>query len=335
MALFTQGRGLPKCRSTSWLARGFALLLVLAVIAPATAAPRLFVDDTGRSVSVPERPLRIVSLDDVNITVPLIELGVMPVGSQGRVGPGGHRFLRGSLILTGVDFDNSEIGFLGTQPVDVEAVAALKPDLIITLSHRPTPVAQLQEIAPTVVLDETVRSAFEIYGVLAELSGRQAEAAVLERRYQAQLAQLRSIGDLGKISVSVISATGDGKINIERTYGSFGGVLRDAGLRFPAMIDAIPDNRNIDVSPEALPELDADFVFDTYRGDKGETPLDAEARMAAILPDYCRFLSACAKGRYIVIPRDEAKAISYQGRSLAIGMLTSLLSVAGPAAGKP
>jgi iron complex transport system substrate-binding protein len=42
-------------------------------------------------------------------------------------------------MLTGVDFDNSDIKFIGTADIDIEAIAAAKPDLIITEPTRNTP----------------------------------------------------------------------------------------------------------------------------------------------------------------------------------------------------
>lgn len=45
------------------------------------------------------------------------------------------------------------------------------------------------------------------------------------------------------------------------SYHSLGRVLRDAGFRFPPLIESIPEGGRMDVSAERLPELDADFVL--------------------------------------------------------------------------
>ena len=72
-------------------------LLLLAGLAPAFAQEtRSFTDDTGRVVDIPVAPLRIVSLQDLAITVPLLELGVTPVGSHGRTTAEGVPFIRAS-----------------------------------------------------------------------------------------------------------------------------------------------------------------------------------------------------------------------------------------------
>ena len=130
-----------------------------------------FTDDLNRNVVVPVNPKRIVSLHDLDITIPLIELGVPPVASHGRTRPDGSHFLRSSGMLTGIDFDNSDITFIGTADIDIEAIAAAKPDLIITEPTRNTPVEQLEKIAPTVSIDHLDGGAPEIYRKLAQLTG--------------------------------------------------------------------------------------------------------------------------------------------------------------------
>lgn len=310
-------------------------MLLLIVLTCATAASasddRVVIDDLGRRVIVPLAAMRVVSLDDVSLTVPLLELGVVPVGSEGRLDENGRQFIRSAQIITGLDFGNTEMAFLGRNPVDVETLIALKPDLIVTLKSRPTPVEQLQAIAPTVVIDDIKRSSAQIYRLVADLTGTQARLGVLENRYAAQMGLLKRIASVyGPILVSVITATEDGKIDVEHTYGSLGAVLREAGFRFPPLTDGLAANSGLSFSPEALPEFDADVIFDTYRNDKNETALDARARMAAILPNYCKFLRACREGRYYIVPRDEAKSITYAGRMMAIAMVTAAVSTLPP-----
>ena len=243
----------------------FAMLLLVGFAVSAAEPTQTFTDDLNRKVVVPVHPKRIVSLHDLDITIPLIELGVPPVASHGRTRPDGSHFLRSSGMLTGVDFDNSDIKFIGTADIDMEAIAAAKPDLIITEPTRNTPVEQLEKIAPTVSIDHLDGGAPEIYRKLAQLTGTQARLKVLERRYQEQIKALKATIDTRKITVSVIQAN-QGKINAMHSYHSLGRVLRDAGFTFPPLIESIPEGGRIDVSAERLPELDADFVFATGAG---------------------------------------------------------------------
>lgn len=300
----------------------FSLLLLLGCSVQAEVATRPFTDDLGRVVNVPLHPQRIVSLHDLDITIPLIELGVPPVASHGRTRPDGSHFLRSGALLTGVDFDHSTIKFIGTADIDIEAIVAAKPDLIITEPSRHTPIEQLEKIAPTVSIDHLDGGAPEIYRKLAQLTGTQARLAILERRYREEIDRLKHTVDTQHITVSVIQAN-QGKINALHTYHSLGRVLRDAGFSFPKLIDSIPPGGRIDVSAERLPEMDADFVFATWRGDTGGKPQDEIAAMDAVLPGWCEFLTACQRGHYVLISREEAISNSFVSLSLMVAQVQS------------
>ncbi len=302
--------------------RWFISLLMLFAGAVSAADSQTFTDDLGRTVSVPLHPQRIVSMHDLDITIPLIELGVPPVASHGRTRPDGSHYLRSSAQLTGVDFDNSEIRFIGTADIDLEAVAAAKPDLIITEPSRHVSVEQLAKIAPTVSIDHLQGSAPRIYRKLAQLTGSQARLAVLERRYQEQIKQLKATVNPQQYRVSVIQAN-NGKVTVHHSYHALGRVLRDAGFRFPPLIDKIPDGQRIDVSAEQLPELDADFVFATWRSDTGGKPQDELKAMDAVMPGWCDFMRACRTGRYILLPREEVISNSYAALTLMVAQVQS------------
>lgn len=297
------------------------LLLLFSRLACA-ADTQSFTDDLGRTVIVPLHPQRIVSLHDLDITIPLIELGAPPVASHGRTRPDGSHFLRSSGLLTGVDFDNSAIQFIGTADLDIEAIAAAKPDLIITEPSRNVAVEQLEKIAPTVSIDHLIGGAPRIYSKLAQLTGTQAKLAILERRYQEQIKQLKLMVDTQHIRVSVIQAN-KGKITVHHTYRALGRVLRDAGFRFPPLVDSIPDGDRIDVSAERLPELDADFIFDTWRSDTGNKPQQELDAMHSVMPGWCNFLQACRRGHYILLPREEAISNSFAALSLMVAQVQS------------
>lgn len=293
--------------------------------AMALAQTQAFTDDLGRVVQVPLHPQRIVSMHDLDITIPLIELGVPPVASHGRTRPDGSHYLRSSAQLTGIDFDNSDIKFIGTADIDLEAVAAAKPDLIITEPNRNVPIEQLAKIAPTVSIDHLLGSAPRIYAKLAQLTGTQARLAVLDRRYQAQIQQLKQTIHTDKISVSVIQAN-NGKVTVHHSYHSLGRVLRDAGFRFPPLIERIPDGERIDVSAEQLPDLDADFLFATWRSDTGGKPQDELNDMEKVMPGWCDFMQACRTGHYILLPREEVISNSYAALSLLVAQVQSQIA---------
>lgn len=302
-----------------------AAFAALLSILPASAQDtRTIIDGADRTVEIPVHAQRIVSLHDLTITIPMIELGVFPVGSHGRTTEDGTPFIRSSAVLTGVDFDNSEIAFVGNNPADIEAISALQPDLILTTEWQGTPVDQLEKIAPTVVINSEA-DMFETYELLAEITDTEDKLVYLKARYDDQIAQIKRLIDTASITTSVIQGV-EGTIYVLHTYGTLGRVLRDAGFKFPALIDAIPEGGDLDVPAEQLPELDADFVFATYRTDTLETPADSDAHLNQVVPDFCQYLTACQHNQLITIPREEASSNSFYALGAISLMVISNIS---------
>lgn len=301
-----------------------AVAALLAVLPASAQDTRTITDGAGRTVEIPVNAQRIVSLHDLTITIPMIELGVFPVGSHGRTMEDGTPFIRSSAVLTGVDFDNSEIAFVGNNPADIEAISALQPDLILTTEWQSTPVDQLEKIAPTVVIDSEA-DMFETYGLLAEITGTEDKLVYLKGRYESQIAQIKRLIDTASITTSVIQGV-EGTFYVLHTYGTLGRVLRDAGFKFPAIIDAIPEGGDLDVPAEQLPELDADFVFATYRTDTLETPASSTEQLNAVVPDFCQYLTACQNNQLITIPREEATSNSFYALGAISYMVISNVS---------
>jgi iron complex transport system substrate-binding protein len=306
--------------------RSVAVLLALFALAAALPASaqemRSYTDDAGRVVDVPVAPKRIVSLHDSSLTVPLLELGVMPVGSFGRPGADGKVYMRGAATLTGVTFENSPIAYVGGSPADVEAIAALEPDLIITAAFNETPLEQLEKIAPTVVVEDNMRGEFVTFDRIADLTGTQDRLAVLKERYAGQIAQIREVIEGNDVTASIL-LTQNGQIAAWHTYGSLGKVLRDAGIHFPEIIDTIEGSDRVLFSGEQLPAFDADFIFATYDTPRGLTPQGARDELETVTPGYCQFLHACRSNQLILLPREDAVARSYT----ALGMMAEAVLV--------
>ena len=68
-------------------------LLVLFSVSAAATDTQQFTDDLGRVVTVPVHPQRIVSLHDLDITIPFIVLSVPPVPNPGSNRPAGPHLL--------------------------------------------------------------------------------------------------------------------------------------------------------------------------------------------------------------------------------------------------
>jgi len=311
------------------------IILLAAALAAGLAVPafaqetRTVTDDAGRTVEIPADPQRIVSLQDLFFSVPLIELGIIPVGSHGRSnGDGTAPFMRSSKMITGVDFDTADIAFLGTgKDIDPEAVAAVEPDLIVLSTNQDPEI--FATIAPTILLDFNVSDKYALYDRLAEITGTQDNLDLLKGRYEQQLAQLSTVVDTQNISVNVIAAV-EGQIRSYRHFAALGRVLDEAGFAMPDAVRDVPYGQYEDYSPERLPDMDADLVLVTYRAEQGETAQDAYDQLEAAVPGFCSFLTACQNGRLIAIPRDETFVTSYN----ALGTLAySLIALTTTPAG--
>lgn len=299
------------------LALGFVLLASGAL----GADTRPFVDDLGRTVEVPAHPKRIVALWDAFLTVPLLELGVTPVGSQGRGTSAEAAYIRGGGLLAGVDFVPGEMDWVGDWPVDLERVAALSPDLIITAPWMEVDPERLQAIAPTVSLDPSRQPMAETFAELAELTNTQGRLARLEAGWQKQLARLRAQVP-ADLTISTVMFAAPGEIYADTGAGAVARILSDLGLAQPRLI-AAQAGQDPSFTPEMLPALDADVILSLAYTDAGATPADHLAHAEATLPGFCKLMFACRSGQMYFMPIEEDYAASYT----ALGRIATAMLV--------
>lgn len=298
-----------------------AAATILTALTLEAAEMRTFTDHNGQ-VEIPVKPQRIVALNDHVLAMPLIELGAPLVGSSGRTRDDGSIYLRGVKDLLGVDFDNSSIEFVGTYgDTDLEKIVSLEPDLIVAnIYHEEATLEQMRKIAPTVVINtdqpvlDFIHDIADAGGVLDEYNQRLA-------RYQARLAEAKSImPNAGDIQVSVIQAY-DGQLSVYESYGALGQVIQDIGFKQPAAVSDIEGSASF--SAESLPLFDGDFVFDTYRISAGDFPQDARDRMAEVLPGWCDVLHACRNNQYVALPRTFVYSSSFASLEMNVQFLVT------------
>ncbi|MGR6763376.1 ABC transporter substrate-binding protein [Paenibacillus sp. T2-29] len=127
-----------------------------------SVAMREYVDATGKKISIPANPQRVVTTQYLDA---MLALGVKPVGAASHVLEGDY--LKGK--IDGI----ADIG----NPTNVEKVLELQPDLIIaTEDTSPEVKEQLEKIAPTVAVSFGDGDVFKQLRDVAAVLGKDKEA---------------------------------------------------------------------------------------------------------------------------------------------------------------
>lgn len=226
----------------------------------AEATTRLFKDSLGNSVEIPTRPQRIVAMHDYNVAMIMLSLGVKPVGSVGR---------NGGLRVLETRYDVSNVTFLGQfgQP-NIEAIAALNPDLIIGAVNAGKPgwvpegaQSQLAQIAPTIYIDH-LRSVGDVSKDYALVLGAEKNLGSLQSKYEERVKSIKAAhaGKLPQLNVTVASFYYmQWGINIVDSP-TIDGALRDLGVKLQKLSPDSPDRQNF-ISAERIREMDADLLI--------------------------------------------------------------------------
>lgn len=165
----------------------YSTLLISTVLLAisATAEAREVVDTMERTVDIPDHPERVVVMSEPAIAIPMIELGVNPIGSFGRADDGTYQ--------VGADFIDTLFGPNQKKPqgignnrqVDLEKLYSMKPDLIIGTEFDVDKVKQLSTVAPVYMQHYTTGHLdnFVIEENLAKLFGKETTFQTLKEKY--------------------------------------------------------------------------------------------------------------------------------------------------------
>ncbi|WP_226349988.1 ABC transporter substrate-binding protein [Pseudonocardia sp. ICBG601] len=254
---------MPKIRTVTAAATAAVLAALLLVVAGCAAAPEPAPSAEGGytvthamgETRLTAPPSRVVVLDSPHLDA-LVALGVVPVGaSESAAGAGFPPYLADRLT--------------GTRPVgsisepDLEAVAALQPDLIIGSAVRHTPLhTQLARIAPTVFSVGSGTDWTEQARITAAAVQRTGQMEDLLDRWRLRAEQVgEEVGASGR-TASIVRF----RPEAFRLYGpdSFSGsVLTTMGFDLG---DRAWDEYSMrEVGPELASEIDGDVVFFTDR----------------------------------------------------------------------
>lgn len=288
-----------------------ALVLIAALTAlalPASGQETRSYTAANGTFDIPVAPQRIVALNDQIVTLPLYELGAPIVGSAGRTDADGNHFLRGGMDTLGIDYANTDIEYVGGfNGLDVEAIAALQPDLIIGGPYTDPAIAErLQTVAPTLIINNNELGIIETMRTFADITGKTGDFEARLQRYEDNVARTRGYLDNPEdISISMTFVFPEGaEMWVYKDAGNLGAiaqVVRDLGFKEPAAIAALPANET-NYSAELIQDLDADFIFGFYRQQPDATPASIRAAYEKFAPGWCQALTACQNGQFILLP---------------------------------
>jgi iron complex transport system substrate-binding protein len=237
---------------------------------PKTEDTSYTVEHAMGSTTLEKAPEKVVILTNEG-TEALLALGVTPVGAvQSWTGDPWYDHIANELKDTEVVGLESE--------VNVEAIAALQPDLIIGNKMRQEEIyEQLNAIAPTIFAEDlrgNWKNNFELY---AKALNKEEEGKEIIGTYDTRIADLKEqLGDKLNMKVSMVRfIAGDVRIYQK---DSFSGVILDQ-LGF-----ARPESQDVDefaikgATKEQIPLMDGDILFYfTYEtGDNAASELEKE-----------------------------------------------------------
>ena len=227
--------------------------------------PRRLRDEMGE-VTIPVEPKRLVAIQPGQLEA-LLTLGITPVGAG-----------RGSATKIYDDYQleafpeaasgiraMTDIGSL--QEPDLEAIAALKPDLIFytRAALKETTYRALSAIAPVVVAKGMGMNWKVDFLLVGHAVGKAGAAQAFLDRYHAEAEAFAARWrERTPPTVSFVNVTGD-RVRLFGRHAFAGGVAEDLGLARP------PEQRfegaAQDLSAEMIDRADADFIFYAARND--------------------------------------------------------------------
>ncbi|MFI5939357.1 ABC transporter substrate-binding protein [Streptomyces uncialis] len=271
-------------------------------------------------VKVPVEPKRVVALDTAELDS-LITLGVKPVGATRTDSPSGFPAHLPADQVAGVKL----VGEMAAP--NMEAIAALDPDLILTSKLRHgDKYDELKAIAPTVMTESTGLPWKENFLVHADALGKKDEAAKAVTEYSARTAEVTAaLGGKDKaagIEVNLVRFVEGADIRIYGKENYVGTIFKDVGLGRPAVTDKAEEGFMLNVSPEKIDMAEADVIFHSTIGD----PEKAKATQVLGSPLW-KNLDAVKRGDVHPV-KDEVwiQAIGYTGAEKILDELEAALT---------
>ena len=254
-----------------WMAASIALLLALTACGTNTDTGRSDAEDASSSLvvehamgktEVPEDPKRVVILTNEG-TEALLALGIKPVGAV--------KSWLGDPWYDHIADQMKGVKVVGTESdINLEAIAALKPDLIIGNKMRQEKwYDHLSQIAPT-VFSETLRGDWKInFELYAKAVNREEKGKELMASFDQRVEEIRKkLGDQVNQEISVVRfMPGNARIYYKDSFS--GVILEQIGFKRPPSHDK--QEFADEVTKERIPDMEGDVLFYfTYETGDGE-----------------------------------------------------------------
>ncbi|MDQ1128143.1 ABC transporter substrate-binding protein [Microbacterium sp. SORGH_AS_0888] len=274
-------RTLPSRRARLLLPAALITALALSGCAP-TAQTEPAADASTHPVThargtseVPTNPARVVTLEPVELDT-AVALGVTPVGAA---------------VASNVAGIPAYLGVEGVTPVgtvpepDLEAIAALKPDLILgTESRHAKLYDQLNAIAPTVFMQTQADPWQQNVRLIGEALGKEAQTQELLDAFTARCDEIKQAHPVSGKTANMIRPRDETTLSLYGPTSFAGSALECVGLTIPPQ--DWQDGLQADISPENVLSARADYVFVTTT-----KPGDASTLPAAIASNASAFPS--------------------------------------------
>ncbi|MEO9530305.1 ABC transporter substrate-binding protein [Roseibium sp.] len=292
-------------------------IAALLAVSPVLAAERTVTDDTGREVTLPEHPERIVVMHEPLLGVPLMDLGLDVTGSYGRTDDGG--------FVIAVDFIDTVLGEGKPKPSgfgpfgqpDLEKLRALQPDLILATALDAGKVDQLATVAPVYLqnIDGSKVHGFEVQANLAALVGLEDAFAARKAAYLERVAQLRETLPAEIADQTYLPIFLTDQLNVVGNSSGMIQALEDLGYTRLEVSDAGGPSAEggsmmlMPLSTEAFGRLNPDVLvlLNNYMGD-GRDEAGTRAKLGKIVPGWDRFMKPALEDRILFV--DPAKVIT-------------------------
>lgn len=240
----------------------------------ASVAPRA-VEHARGVTEVTEQPQRVVTLEPLELDT-AVSVGITPVGAAVASNVAG--------IPAYLEVDGVEP--VGTVPEpDLEAIAALKPDLILGTEARHSKLYdQLSAIAPTVFIATQADPWRDNAELIGQALGREDEVAAQIAAVDDRCTEIGAAHDLAGKTAQVIRPRDETTLSLYGPVSFAGSLLECVGYATPEHDWA--DGLQADISPENILDARADAVFVT-----ASDTTDASAIPAAITQNADAFPS--------------------------------------------